>query len=50
MRRCVVNTDISDPKNPQYSVNYYLHPDNSDFKEDGITPAVLDGSDGQVMV
>lgn len=50
MRRCVVNTDISDPMNPQYSVNYYLHPDNSDFKEDGITPAVLDGSDGQVMV
>ena len=31
------------------TVNYYLDPNNSLLKEDG-TPAVLDGTDGQVMV
>ncbi len=41
MRRCVLNSDGS--------VNYYLHPDNSNFKEDG-TPSVLTGADGNVMV
>ena len=41
MRRCVLNADGS--------VNYYLHPDNSNFKEDG-TPSVLTGADGNVMV
>ena len=41
MRRCVVKADGS--------VNYYLHPDNSNFKEDG-TPSVLTGADGNVMV
>lgn len=41
MRRCVLNVDGS--------VNYYLHPDNSNFKEDG-TPSVLTGADGNVMV
>ena len=42
MKRCVLNTDGS--------VNYYLHPDDSTLKEDGITPSVLDGTDGNVMV
>ena len=41
MRRCVVNADGT--------VNYYLNPDNSNFKEDG-TPSVLTGADGNVMV
>ena len=41
MRRCVVNADGT--------VNYYLNPDNSNFKEDG-TPSVLTGDDGNVMV
>lgn len=41
MRRCVLNADGS--------VNYYLHPDNSNFKEDG-TPSILTGADGNVMV
>lgn len=41
MRRCVLNVDGS--------VNYYLHPDNSNFKEDG-TPSILTGADGNVMV
>lgn len=41
MRRCVLNADGT--------VNYYLHPDNSTFKEDG-TPSVLTGADGNVMV
>ena len=41
MRRCVVK--------PDGSVNYYLHPDNSNFKEDG-TPSNLTGADGNVMV
>ena len=40
MRRCVLNVDGS--------VNYYLHPDNSNFKEDG-TPSILTGADGNVM-
>lgn len=30
-------------------VQYYLHPNNSNLKEDG-SPAVLDGTDGDVMV
>ena len=41
MRRCVVNADGT--------INYYLNPDNSNFKEDG-TPSVLTGADGNVMV
>jgi hypothetical protein len=41
MRRCVVKADGT--------VNYYLNPDNSNFKEDG-TPSVLSGADGNVMV
>jgi len=42
MKRCVVN-DAGE-------VQYYLSPGNSNYKEDGVTPANLDGSDGQVMV
>jgi hypothetical protein len=41
MRRCIVN-DAG-------RVVYYLHPDDSTLKTDG-TAAVLDGTDGQVMV
>ena len=41
MRRCVVNADGT--------VNYYLNPNNSNFKADG-TPSVLTGADGNVMV
>ena len=41
MRRCLLLDDGT--------VNYYLNPNNSLLKEDG-TPAVLDGTDGQVMV
>ena len=41
MRRCVVKANGT--------VNYYLNPDNSNFKEDG-TPSVLTGADGNVMV
>ena len=42
MRRCVLNADGS--------VNYYLDADDSTLKEDGVTAAVLDGTDGNVMV
>jgi hypothetical protein len=42
MRRCVLNANGT--------VNYYLDPNNSALKEDGITPSVLDGTDGNVMV
>ena len=41
MKRCVLNANGS--------VNYYLHPDSSNFKEDG-TLSVLTGADGNVMV
>lgn len=41
MRRCLLLDDGT--------VNYYLDPNNSLLKEDG-TAAVLDGTDGQVMV
>lgn len=41
MRRCLLLDDGT--------VNYYLDPNNSLLKEDG-TPAILDGTDGQVMV
>ena len=41
MRRCVLNADGS--------VNYYLHPENSNYKMGG-TPSVLTGADGNVMV
>jgi hypothetical protein len=41
MKRCVLNTDGS--------VRYYLHAENSNYKADG-TAAVLDGTDGNVMV
>ena len=30
-------------------VNYWLHHENSNFKEDGVTPSVLTGEDGDVM-
>lgn len=42
MRRCLLLDNGT--------VNYYLDPNDSNFKDDGITPAVLDGSEGQVMV
>lgn len=41
IRRCVVKNGV---------VQYYLNPDDSNFKEDGVTPAILDGTDGDVMV
>jgi len=42
MKRCVLNVNGT--------VNYFLNPHNSNFKEDGVTPSVLDGTDGNVMV
>ena len=42
MKRCVLNANGT--------VNYYLHPSNSALKADGVTPSVLDGTDGNVMV
>lgn len=42
MRRCVLNSNGT--------VNYYLDPMNSQLKADGVTPSVLDGTDGNVMV
>lgn len=41
LKRCTLNTDGT--------VNYFLHPLNSNFKEDG-TPSDLSGADGNVMV
>lgn len=38
---CVANNDV---------VNYYLYPNDWAFKEDGVTPSVLDGTDGTVRV
>lgn len=32
------------------NINYFLHPDNWAYKEDGTTPSVLDGSKGTVRV
>lgn len=32
------------------TINYWLHPSSDLLKEDGVTPSVLDGTDGQVMV
>jgi len=42
MRRCVLNSSGV--------VQYYLDANDSTLKEDGVTPAVLDGTDGNVMV
>ena len=42
MKRCVLNVNGT--------VNYFLNPNNSNFKSDGVTPSVLDGTDGNVMV
>ena len=42
IRRCVLNDDGT--------VNYYLDPNDSTLKADGVTASVLDGTDGQVMV
>lgn len=42
MRRCVLD-DNGD-------VVYYLDANDSSLKDDGVTPAVLDGTDGQLMV
>lgn len=41
MRGCLLNDDGT--------VNYYLSNDSDLLKEDGITPSVLDGTDGNVM-
>jgi hypothetical protein len=40
IRKCLVSKDGK--------INYYLNPNDETLKEDG-TPAILDGSDGQVM-
>lgn len=42
MKRCVLNADTS--------VNYYLDASDSTLQADGVTPSVLDGTDGNVMV
>ena len=42
MYGCLLNDDGTE--------NYKLFPTNWAFKEDGVTPSVLDGTDGQVMV
>ena len=42
MRRCLLLDDGT--------VNYYLSPTDSTKKEDGVTDALLDGTDGMVMV
>ena len=42
MRRCILNDSGE--------VQYYLYDGDSTLKEDGSTPANLDGTDGQVMV
>ena len=42
MKRCVLNVNGT--------VNYFLDKNNSNFKSDGVTPSVLDGTDGNVMV
>ena len=42
MRRCAV-LDSGE-------VNYYLDSSDSTLKEDGVTPSILDGTDGQIMV
>jgi len=42
MKGCVLNDNGT--------VNYFLDPDNHNKKEDGVTDAVLDGTDGMVMV
>ena len=42
MRRCLLLDDGT--------VNYYLDANDSTLKDDGVTAAVLDGTDGQVMV
>ena len=36
-------------KNTDEGVNYYCHPNNTALKEDGVTPAILDGTDGDVV-
>lgn len=43
LKRCMVDPSTG-------TVNYYLNEYNSNFKEDGETPAVFDGSDGICMV
>jgi len=42
MKRCLLNNDGT--------VNYYLNNTNSNLQADGITPSVLTGADGDVMV
>lgn len=42
MKRCLVRDDGT--------VNYYTHPNNTLMKADGLTPSILDGTDGQLMV
>ena len=42
MRGCLLNDDGT--------VNYYLKSDDWSLRDDGVTPAVLDGTEGQVMV
>jgi len=41
IRSCVMKNGI---------VQYWLHTDNKNLKEDGVTPSVLDGTDGDVMM
>jgi len=43
LRRCVIDGVTGELK-------YYLHPNDSTLKADGVTDSVLDGTDGQVMV
>lgn len=42
LRRCILNANGT--------VNYYLHPNDSNLKADGVSPSKLDGTDGNYMV
>lgn len=49
-RECPIQNNLRGCIEQNGKIQYYLHPDNWDYKLDGITPSRLDGFDGNVSI
>lgn len=49
-RECPIQNNLRGCIEQNGKIQYYLHPDNWDYKLDGITPSRLDGYDGNVSI
>ena len=49
-KECPIQNNLRGCIEQNGKIQYYLHPDNWNYKSDGITPSRLDGYDGNVSI